>query len=116
MKFLVDENVESAVVKTLRELGCDVLYISEKHCGVSDDAVFELAATDNRILITNDTDFGEMVFRQGKVLAGVVLMRFMAETSGKKVAAIKHLLKYHKEKLKGHFAVISETQIKIRPL
>ncbi len=116
MKFLADENVESAVVMTLRELGCDVLYVSEKHSGISDDEIFELAATENRILITNDTDFGEMVFRQGKIFAGIVLMRFSTEESSKKATTIKHLFKYHKEKLRGHFTVINELQIKIRPI
>ena len=116
MKFLADENVELSAVKFLREKGYDVLYISERFAGCSDDKVFDIAKAEGRILLTNDSDFGEMVFRQGKVLSGVVLMRFASESIKKKINVIEHLLKHHAEKLVNHFIVVNEHQIRIRPL
>lgn len=116
MKFLADENVELSIVKFLRKEGHDVLYVSESFAGCADDKVFDVAKKESRILITNDTDFGEMVFRQGKIMSGVVLMRFTSETVGKKIEVIEHLFRHHLGKLANHFTIVNERQIKIRPL
>lgn len=71
---------------------------------------------ENRILLTNDLDFGRMVVHQKKPSAGIILMRFGNEFSEEKIKGVDHLLKFHSEKLSDHFTVISEDQIKIRPL
>ena len=54
--------------------GFDVLSIREAGRGISDDAVLDAANSDDRILITEDQDFGEMVIRQRLRVRGVVLL------------------------------------------
>ncbi|MFQ6115804.1 MAG: DUF5615 family PIN-like protein, partial [bacterium] len=50
----------------LRQLQHDVLSIYEEARGLDDDGVLQKAVADDRILITNDKDFGELIFREGK--------------------------------------------------
>lgn len=102
--------------RLLRQLGHDVLSVSENLSGSIDDRVLETAVKEKRVLITNDTDFGEIVFLQKKITAGIVLMRFASEELDKKIETLKHLLKHHSGKLYGHFTVVNERQIRIRPL
>lgn len=73
MRFLVDECTGPAVARWLRAEGHDVVSIYETSRGMDDDAVLEWAAREGRVLITNDTDFGEHVFRGGRAHAGVIL-------------------------------------------
>jgi hypothetical protein len=68
--FVADENVESVIVQRLRDDGHDVIWIAESDPGTSDDSVLALAEDEARLLITSDTDFGELVYRQGRARGG----------------------------------------------
>jgi predicted nuclease of predicted toxin-antitoxin system len=58
MRFLVDENLPLDVVLALRELGHDVLSVSEsEHKGATDRVLWQLAADQGRVLVTRDLDF-----------------------------------------------------------
>ncbi|MBI5482814.1 MAG: DUF5615 family PIN-like protein [Deltaproteobacteria bacterium] len=116
MKFLADESVERAVVALFRDGGHDVVYIAEVSPGAEDDAVLDLADGDDRILVTNDKDFGELVFLKGQSAAGIVLVRVGAERTASKLAAVERLLRTDLSRLEGHFTVLGEHRIRRRPL
>jgi len=63
MKFLADECCDDGMVKYLREKGIDVTYIQESKSGIADSQVLSEAYQEKRILITEDKDFGELVYR-----------------------------------------------------
>ncbi|MBC8183333.1 DUF5615 family PIN-like protein [candidate division KSB1 bacterium] len=114
MKFLADENVEKPIVDWLRNNGFDVLYVSEFAKSSPDDELLEKANQEYRILLTNDKDFGELVFLQRKSSSGVILMRFTNDDSSNKVKHISHLVTNYRDKLEGNFTVISETKVRFR--
>ena len=116
MKFLADENVEWPIVLYLRQNKHDVVSVRETFPGENDDKILEFALKENRILLTNDLDFGRMAIHQKKKTSGILLMRFASESSEEKVSGLEHLLAFHSEKLPRHFTVINEKQIKIRPI
>jgi predicted nuclease of predicted toxin-antitoxin system len=62
-KFLADESVDFRMVTHLREKGFEVQAILENHPGVSDDEVLQIAHESDAILITEDKDFGDLVYR-----------------------------------------------------
>ena len=116
MKFLADENVEKPIVDMLRDYGHDVLYISEFMKRSIDEQLFEQANLEFRILLTNDKDFGELVYLQGKNSIGIILMRFISERSATKTKFMSHLINNFSDRLIGHFTVISEAKIRFRKL
>jgi predicted nuclease of predicted toxin-antitoxin system len=75
MRFLVDESTGPAVARWLREQQHEVFSVYEAARGLSDDEVIQKAYAENRILITNDKDFGEKVYRERRPHKGVVLLR-----------------------------------------
>jgi predicted nuclease of predicted toxin-antitoxin system len=76
MRLMADENVPSSVVRQLRELGHDVLSVRESLRGEADRVILERAVDEHRILVTQDKDFGELVFLLGTSGEyGVVLFR-----------------------------------------
>ncbi len=116
MKFLADENVEKPVVETLRQNGHDVLYMCEVTTHTIDDILLEQANLESRLLLTNDKDYGELVYLQRKVSTGIILMRFVSEKSSVKAHFMQSLLKTYGNSLQGYFTVVREGMIRRRPL
>ncbi|OPZ26696.1 MAG: hypothetical protein BWZ02_01911 [Lentisphaerae bacterium ADurb.BinA184] len=73
LAFLVDESAGHCVADCLRAVGCDVQLVSEIIPQAEDEAIPALALREGRIVVTNDKDFGELVFRSGLGHAGVLL-------------------------------------------
>lgn len=63
MRFLIDECIGPAVAKWLREQGYEVFSVYDEARGLDDDAIIQKAFAENWILITNDKDFGEKIYR-----------------------------------------------------
>ncbi len=65
MKFLANENFPFPSIKLLRELGQDVKSIAEEMFGITDGEVVTLAQQEHRIILTFDSDYGEIIYRHG---------------------------------------------------
>lgn len=113
MRFVVDECTGPAVARWLREQQHDVVSVYDEARGLDDDAVLALAVREDRILITNDTDFGERVFRVGHPHRGVVLLRLSDERAISKIASLRRLLEHHAVDLSGAFVVVGESSVRI---
>ena len=116
MRFLADENMPGPVVAALRADGHDVLWIKESRPGTSDTVVLELAQRDGRVLVTADTDFGELAFHSGlPAECGVILIRLgWTEPDGDNRAVATALSS--REDWSGVFAVVERDRVRIRPL
>lgn len=62
IKFLADVNIEKPVVDFLLNQGYDIKWIPDIDCEMVDEDLLKLANREKRILITNDKDFGELIF------------------------------------------------------
>ena len=114
MRFLCDEGVEAQVVRDLRAAGHEVSYIAELDPGITDDEVLSRATQSGAVLVTNDKDFGELVFRQGRVASGVLLLRLAGSTPDKKAATVVAAVGEHGPKLAGAFSVVERFRVRIR--
>ena len=114
MKFLADENIDQQIVHVLRERGHEVLYVVEMESGVDDDFLSDLTNEENAILITADKDFGEIVFRQERVLYGVVLLRLSGINPLEKASIVAAAVEEHTSELPQAFTVVSPETIRIR--
>ncbi|MDZ7363107.1 MAG: DUF5615 family PIN-like protein [candidate division KSB1 bacterium] len=81
MKFVVDESAGDAVTRELQRRGHDVFSIHEQSPGIEDALILNTSAIAGRVLITNDKDFGELVYRSGLPHTGVVLFRLRDESA-----------------------------------
>ena len=59
---------------------------------VEDDKVIQKAHDENWILITNDKDFGEKVYREMRPHRGIVFMRLEDERANNKIEVLRRLL------------------------
>lgn len=116
MRFLVDECTGPNVTAWLRMQGHDVLAASESLRGEDDESILRTAHLENRILLTNDKDFGEKVMRERRPHVGVVLLRLDDERAANKIDIMDKLLKWHADRLANHFVVVTETQVRFARL
>jgi len=72
-----------------------------------------LAFSQSRVLVTNDKDFGEMIFREGKAHKGAVLLRLNDERAANKIAVLSQVLNHHADDLADNFVVATEVGIRI---
>jgi len=113
MRFLVDECTGPAVARWLRERRHEVFSVYEEARGMGDEEIIQKAFVENRILITNDKDFGEKVYRDRWLHKGVILLRLDDERAMKKIEAMRRLLaSYAADQLAGQFVVVTETTVR----
>ncbi|MCP4105042.1 MAG: hypothetical protein GY749_05835 [Desulfobacteraceae bacterium] len=116
LKFLADECCDAGLVLSLRAEGYDVSYVLEEKAGVMDETVLQKAYLENRILLTEDKDFGELVYRLRKPARGIVLIRIPIEKRRLKWARLKKLINEKSEWLMGNFVVLDTEKFRFRPL
>ena len=112
MRFLVDECTGPAVAEWLRNEGHDVFSVYDQARGIDDDTVIQQAYGENRILITNDKDFGEMDHRERRPHRGVVFLRLLDERPGTKIEVLRRLLDAYWDRLPDNFVVVTENQVR----
>lgn len=114
MRFLADEGVDGLIVDAARDDGHDVRWMAEEVDGTNDSVVLEAAVLDARILITEDKDFGELVYRQRLHHRGVVLVRVDGISNVEKARIVARAIREHEAALPGGFTVIQHGTIRIR--
>lgn len=112
IKFIADVNIEKPIVDYLLEKGYDIKWIPDYNCEILDEELLKLANKEKRILITNDKDFGEIVFLQKKLSSGLILLRVKGQKAEDKVRLIKRLLHDYSDKILNHFIVITENKFR----
>lgn len=112
MRFLVDECTGSKVAEWLRNAGYETFSVFDEGRGMSDDEILAKAFSENWLLITNDKDFGEMVFRERRNHHGVVFMRLEDERATNKIEVLRILLEGYADKLPEQFVVVTETKVR----
>jgi len=115
MRFLADACRDAALVDALRQDGHDLLYAAESPPGATDEQALTRAFDESRILLTEDRDFGGLVYRLRRPARGVVRLRFVAERA-LKISRLRELLERMPERLPGAFVVLEATKTRIRPL
>jgi len=103
-------------VTSLRNEGHDVLYVLETHRGGPDDVVLRQAYREERVLLTEDKDFGELVFRQRLVAHGVVLLRLAGVSPQDKASIVLSVIRDHDNELANAFTVVTRSGLRIRKL
>ena len=112
MRFLVDECIGPKVARWLREQGYEVFSVYEQARGMDDEDIILKAFDENWILITNDKDFSEKVYRDQRSHRGVVFLRLKDERASNKIETIRRLLGAYADRLADCFVVVSETRIR----
>ena len=114
LKFLVDVGVGKKVEDFLYKSGYDVLPVRKINPRMSDSEIIGIAAKDNRIIITMDKDFGELVYNSGLIHKGILLLRTENCSGDKKAKILSEILIKYSSELEENFCVFSKDRLRIR--
>lgn len=114
MKLLADENIDRLIVARLRAAGHEVLSVAEMEPGIDDATVLARVNAQESLLITEDKDFGELIFRQQLLHGGVILVRLAGLGSSAKAKLVETILAAHGSEMPQAFTVISPAAVRIR--
>ncbi|MCL4508491.1 MAG: DUF5615 family PIN-like protein [Chloroflexi bacterium] len=114
MNFLLDESAEFRLAGVLKTKGHDVKAIAHDYsASLTDEAVLAIATREQRILITNDRDFGELIFRAHLPHTGVIYFRLSDQSLKTKLSWLERVLTEYADQL-HRFLVVGEQGVRMR--
>lgn len=119
MKFLVDNALSPMVAEGLRQAGHDAVHVRDYGLQMAEDEViFKRAATENRILVSADTDFGTPLALREQNRPSIILFRRGSDRRpGKQVALLLQNLPAIQDALEqGSIIAFEQTRVRIRRL
>ncbi len=106
MRYIADE--------ALRGAGNEVDYVAELVPSIADLDVLARADRQSMVLITEDKDFGELVFRRRQPNQGVVLLRLSGLTRQRRIAIAAQVFADRVADFVGAFTVVTDTAVRVR--
>ena len=116
LRWLADECVAAELVGRLRAAGHDVAFVLEDSPGISDTEIVQRAAREDRLLLTEDRDFGELIIRQLLSVPGVVLLRFEIRDRHAVWSRLDEVIQNPEITFWGHHTVIEVARYRTRRL
>jgi predicted nuclease of predicted toxin-antitoxin system len=114
--LLADESVNYKLVVALRSAGYDVFSITEKMPSIEDEKIAALSLDPPRIIISQDKDFGEIVYHYNLKVTGVILLRYLPIDYNVIEEKLLQYLTAHLSNSVGKFIVITPKLTRIRTL
>ena len=90
-----------------------MIAIAEVARGATDEQVLERALSEKRVLITEDRDFGELVYARGQSSAGVILLRFHNRARRAKPPTVLEAVTKLGPRMRHAFTVIEPGRVRI---
>ena len=114
MKVLIDVSAGESIAECLRNLGHDVVSVRERDAKMTDVDILNWANSEERIVVTLDKDFGELVYRNGLPHCGILLLRLDGARKAVKVAVVTDVFTKYDWAIPNHFCVYQDGRLRVR--
>ncbi len=116
IKFLIDVGVGKGIENYLHEEGYDIKSVRDIDPCLEDEKIIRTAFLENRMVITMDKDFGELVYHSLMEHSGVLLLRLEDATGSKKLKVLKFIIENYSDRIKNCFCVFQNDKFRIRKI
>lgn len=116
MKWLADACVDARLVESLKMAGCDIRQLASQETSLSDEDVLKIAYEEERILLTDDKDFGEWVVRRKSPVHGLIIVRIDPLEINLKISQLIDIYKNFKDELRGKILIVGPEHYRLRPI
>lgn len=113
MNFLADESCDFTIVRALQAAGYNVQAVKDILPGAPDEDVINHALKESCILLTEDKDFGQLVFASAVESPGVILFRFSVNARQAITNTVIEFLRQHPGQVERRFVVIQPGRVRI---
>jgi predicted nuclease of predicted toxin-antitoxin system len=116
MKILLDAHISRPVMSNLMEEGHDCIHAGHLPPKTSDTELMRLAIAEQRVILTADKDFGELVFHRRLIAPGVVLLRFNYQSEAERTVRFQLFWPRIEKIVLGYFVVVTNHRVRRSPL
>lgn len=118
MKFLSDMGISMSTVRALREGGHDVVHLREEGLArLPDTEIVEKAKQEERVVLTFDLDFGDLLALGRRNFPSVVIFRLRNQTPSSVTAKLIDVLSQRGQILEeGAIVIVEDARHRIRRL
>lgn len=119
MRFLIDNALSPLVAQRLAEAGHDAIHVRDLGMATAEDEdIFALAAAQNRVVVSADTDFGTLLAVSGAKQPSCILLRRRTGHWPEHQAALVllNLPAIEADLRRGAMVVFDERRIRVRCL
>ena len=114
LRFLVDESTGYLIAKHLIDAGYDAEAVVDILPQASDKDILAYAVHEDRIVVTNDKDFGDLVFLAHLEHRGIILLRTEDYRSTSRWQILEKTIHLYGARLRRAFTVITDEGVRIR--
>lgn len=114
LRFIVDVGVGKGVEEYLSEAGFDTKAVRDIDPHMEDEKIIQIAASEKRIVVTMDKDFGELVYHSSMKHSGVLLLRLDSATGSEKLLVVEHIMTNYSDRIQNCFCVFQGNKLRIR--
>jgi predicted nuclease of predicted toxin-antitoxin system len=113
VKFLIDVNASRSLGNQLIEKGHDVAFVRDIDPQMEDEAILEWAIRENRVIVTTDNDFEQMIWQRQKYHCGILRLENLPREPRKSL--LEDVLQYHeRDLLEGKIVIALRNKFRIR--
>ena len=113
MKFLLDVNASGSLSSVLLDLGHDIVSVGDVDRQMSDSDILVWAVTEERIIITTDSDFEQMIWLQERQHCGVLRLENLPRSQ--RIVLFQEVLANHTQDLEtGAVVIATQRSIRVR--
>jgi len=116
LKFLIDVGVGKGIENYLHAEGYDIKAVRDIDPCLEDEKIIRTAFLENRMVITMDKDFGELVYHSLMEHSGVLLLRLEDATGSHKLKVLKFIIENYSDRIKNCFCVFQNDKFRIRKI
>lgn len=114
LRVLVDVSAGRAIEDWFRQNGHDTESVHGRDPKMDDADILAWAVLEQRLVVTMDKDFGELVYHSGQAHAGVLLLRLESAPRSEKIRVVEEIVTIHGDQLPGNFSVYQNGRLRIR--
>lgn len=114
LTFLVDVGVGKGIERYLQEEGYDTKAVRDIDPRMEDEEIIRTAVMENRMVITMDKDFGELVYHSSMQHSGILLLRLEDATGTEKSQVVKYIMGNYSDRIKNCFCVFQNDKFRIK--
>jgi predicted nuclease of predicted toxin-antitoxin system len=119
VRFLVDNALSFRVAEELKKGGHDAVHVLDYKMGGAEDlAIFQRAASEDRVIVSTDTDCGTILAQQKTSKPSVILLRWplLRDAVDQATVILANLPNIHTDLETGAVVIIEPSQLRVRRL
>lgn len=95
MKFLIDANCGRSFYKYINSKFIDATFANDIKLGLTDKEIISIANKEKRLIVTLDSDFGTLIYRDNFEYSGVLFLRLENQQLNEKIKVFDWILEKH---------------------